>query len=373
MKFVIITHAIHKKKDANFFAYEPYVREMNLWCKYVTKLKIVAPLSLEPISTIEDKYKIENINLSKIPSFNIIGLKNKMRTLLITPFIIFKIFKAMFWANHIHLRCPGNIALLGCLVQIFFPLKKKTVKYAGNWDPNSKQPMSYRIQKKILSNTFLTRNCKVLVYGEWKNQSKNIIPFFTASYKEKEIIKIPQKNFSKLIKFIFVGAFSEGKQPILSVKIIEKLSQKYNVQLNMFGNGSQFDKVSDYVSENKLDSKVILHGNQCKEVIKKAYQESHFLIFISKSEGWPKVVAEAMFWKCLPISSNVSCVSYMLGNGKRGSVVKPESNFKDIIPIINNYIENEEQYQKQVLEAQKWSQNFTLDKFEKEIKKIIIN
>ena len=44
-------------------------------------------------------------------------------------------------------------------------------------------------------------------------------------------------------------------------------------------------------------------GIRVKENIKKAYKRAHFLVFISKSEGWPKVVAEAMFWKCLPIST----------------------------------------------------------------------
>jgi len=50
-------------------------------------------------------------------------------------------------ANHIHLRCPGNIGLLACLIQILFPNTPKTSKYAGNWDPNAKQPFTYKIQK----------------------------------------------------------------------------------------------------------------------------------------------------------------------------------------------------------------------------------
>lgn len=80
--------------------------------------------------------------------------------------------------------------MLGCLVQIFFPKKIKTAKYAGNWDPEAKQPLSYRIQRWVLSNTFLTRNIQVLVYGEWKQQTKNIKPFFTATYSKSEIIEL---------------------------------------------------------------------------------------------------------------------------------------------------------------------------------------
>ena len=58
------------------------------------------------------------------------------------------------------------------------PKTPKSAKYAGNWDPKSKKPWSYQLQQWILSNTFLTKNMKVLVYGVWDGQSQNIYPFF---------------------------------------------------------------------------------------------------------------------------------------------------------------------------------------------------
>ena len=374
MKFAIITHATHKVNDNKIYAYEPYIKEMNLWLQFVKEVKIVAPIINEEITVVESNYSLNNLEVDEIPLIDALTFKNKIISFLKLPYILYKIFKAMLWADHIHLRCPGNIGLLGCFVQIFFPTKNKTVKYAGNWDPNSKQPISYCIQKWIISNTFLTRNCKVLVYGNWENQSKNIIPFFTASYSKNEIISLPNKNTSALIKFIYVGTFSKGKQPLLSVKTIQKLHHKgYEVQLNMYGNGSEYYNINNFIKENNLDEVVFLKGNQPKEIVKKAYQESHFLIFISKSEGWPKVVAEAMFWKCLPISSKVSCVNYMLDNSKRGSVLKSDVNENEVVSEILYYLNNEDIYQKKVLEALTWSQKYTLDKFELEIKKILNN
>ena len=82
--------------------------------------------------------------------------------------------------------------MLGCFIQILFPNKPKTAKYAGNWDPKSSQPTSYRIQKWILNNTILTKNMQALVYGEWEGNSKNIKPFFTATYQEKEKVEAMQ-------------------------------------------------------------------------------------------------------------------------------------------------------------------------------------
>jgi hypothetical protein len=43
MKFLIITHVIHKRNGDQWFAYGPYVKEMNLWIRHVGEVTIVAP------------------------------------------------------------------------------------------------------------------------------------------------------------------------------------------------------------------------------------------------------------------------------------------------------------------------------------------
>lgn len=370
MKFLIITHTPHKILGNQIFAYEPYVREMNLWLENVTVTKVISPILKRSPRSIDTFYKSKKVNHINIPGINFIGIKNKIVSIFNLPFIFYKIFINCFWADHIHLRCPGNIGLMGCLVQLFFPNKIKTVKYAGNWDPKSKQPLSYRIQKWIVSNTFLTHNCKVLVYGKWEKQSKNIFPFFTATYKESDIITFPIKNLNDRIKIIFVGAFTKSKQPMLSIKATQELSRLgYNVELNMYGDGSEFETIKKYIENNNLGKLIFLHGNQEKEIIKKAFQEAHFLIFVSKSEGWPKVVAEAMFWGCVPISSIVSCIPYMLDYGKRGVLVNPVVD--EIIVSLEEYIFDENKYKIISNLAMDWSQKYTLDLFSKEIKTLI--
>ena len=53
MKFLIISHALHKTKDDVIFSYAPYVREMNIWLKYVDAVEVVAPLVSNTISEID--------------------------------------------------------------------------------------------------------------------------------------------------------------------------------------------------------------------------------------------------------------------------------------------------------------------------------
>ena len=370
MNFVIITHVDHKRQDNQYFGYDPYIREMNIWLKFVDKLIVVAPAKNSIPTAIESFYKHDRIDFREIPSFSFINLKEIVFALSRFPIIIYRIFSAMKNADHIHLRCPGNMGLLACFVQILFPKKKKTAKYAGNWDPKAKQPWSYKLQKHILNNTFLTRNIQVLVYGEWKNQSKNIKPFFTASYSEYEKEIVQKTTFDSAIHFIFVGSLVSGKNPMYAVKLIHELIKENDkVTLNIYGEGSERKSLEEYIRNNDLGNSIVLHGNQDKETIKKAYQKSHFSILPSKSEGWPKAIAEGMFWGCVPIATKVSCVPFMLDSGNRGILLKMdlEADTQQVISILKE----RQNFDLKSKLAQKWSQKYTTDSFETEIKKLL--
>ncbi|HMK06992.1 MAG TPA: hypothetical protein VK476_05635, partial [Flavobacterium sp.] len=130
MTFCIITHVPHGINDNRYFAYAPYVREMNIWLKYVDDVIVVAPLETMEQTAIHIDYD-KKIAFSSIPKMDLLSVKAIFSTLGNLPGTCLKIFKAMKSADHIHLRCPGNTGLLGCMIQIFFPRKTKTAKYAG--------------------------------------------------------------------------------------------------------------------------------------------------------------------------------------------------------------------------------------------------
>ena len=370
MTFCIISHVLHTEKDNIFFAYSPYVNEMNIWLKYVDNVIIVAPKSDFKLNPIHASYQQDHIHFVEAKKFSTLSFLGILEALAAVPSNCWYIFKAMRKADHIHLRCPGNIGLLGCIVQIGFPKKKKSAKYAGNWDPKSKQPLSYRLQKWILNNPFLTKNMQVLVYGEWENQSKNILPFFTATYSESEKMEVQPRALEKPIQFIFVGSFTKGKQPLYAIQLIKKIKENgTNVCLFLIGEGTERNALETFIKENNLESIVTIKGNQTREDIKNFYQNSHFLLLPSKSEGWPKVVAEAMFWGCVPIATKVSCIPTMLDNGNRGILLSENSHqdAKQIVQLCNN----QKEYNSKANLAMNWSCNYTLDLFESEIKKII--
>jgi glycosyltransferase involved in cell wall biosynthesis len=366
MTFVIITHVPHVIENNLFYAYAPYVREMNIWIRRLDKIIIVAPIASFGKSAIDIMYEHDNIEFVAIDSFDIMSIKSSLRSFLKTPLISGKIVKAMREADHIHLRCPGNIGLLGCFVQMFFPNIPKTAKYAGNWDPKAKQPWTYNLQQWILSNTFLTRNMQVLVYGDWKNSNSNIKSFFTASYKEEDKLPISNKVVKGCIDFIFVGALVKGKNPLYAIQLVEFLGKRrYDVRLRLYGEGIERAILEQYIIANQLETVIELQGNQSKDIVQKAYQNSHFVVLPSDSEGWPKAIAEGMFWGCVPLATPVSCLPFMLDEGKRGLLLDMdlEKDAKKTEILLNDQADFNAKSQN----ASNWSRNYTLDVFEREI------
>jgi glycosyltransferase involved in cell wall biosynthesis len=273
-------------------------------------------------------------------------------------------------AEHIHLRCPGNMGLIGCVAQVFFPQKMKSAKYAANWDLKSKQPFSYRIQQRLIRNTAVTKNMTGLVYGVWPNHTANIKPFFTASYTKDNMRPLIKKRLDHHIHLLFVGMLKPGKQPLLSAKVCHQLDNLHiPVTLHIYGEGSERQLLQKFIEEHKMQDKIILYGNQSQLILQDAYQKCQFLIFLSKSEGWPKAVAEAMWWGCLPITSAVSCVPEMIGYGERGETVG--SSVDEVSHAVMYYKSHPDVYHEKCIKAAAWARKYTLELFENEIQKII--
>ncbi len=394
MKFVVFSHAEHYLQEGRLFSYGPYVREMNLWISTFEEVEVVAPFSrknfrLPSICLISHS----NISLKPIPFLHykkssfFKNLSNSLK-------IVYRCYQEMKNADHIHLRCPGNVGMLAMMVSSLFPSTPKSVKYAGNWDPKSEQPLSYRFQKWWLSNTFLTRNAKVLVYGKWEGQSKNIIPFFTASFSASEIERV-EKDFKAPFRFLFCGSLSEGKQPLFAVELIHQLSNAgAEVRLDIYGEGPERKRLVRYIEKYELNGIVKLYGNQPQGVLKEAYRKAHFCLLPSKSEGWPKALAEGMFFGCIPVGTEISCVPWMLGAGSRGILLPPPTpippptppgplhtspkrgrsmggRVQEAVGRICSLMRDEEKMRRMSVMAREWSQEYTLEKFRDEIHKLL--
>lgn len=369
MRFLVITLAPTLLENGKYYSYAPYVKEMNLWFSQVDEVVIVSPTSYTQ-KLLKAPFKRNDIEVISIPDISFGTFSTILKSIGAFPIICIRLFKAMRQADHIHLRCPATIALIASFIQIFFASKKKTVKYAGNWSPKAKQPLSYRLQKWMLSNEFLSKNMSVLVYGNWQGQTKNIVPFFTATYRNSEVPPMRTPEFTHPIQVLFIGSLSSGKRPIYVLEWTKEcLAQGIDMHVHFYGDGKERARLEAYIATHKLENVVSLYGNQSTQVVQEAYQKSHFLILPSKSEGWPKVIAEAMFWGVIPLVTPISCVPWMLGGGARGIVL--DLDVSTDVSAFAKALKDRNRLKEMSLQGQQWSHQYTLDAFENSIKKLL--
>ena len=94
MRFAVITHVNHKLAKSFYYGYAPYVREMNIWFKYVDKVSIVAPLKRESsFSKMETPYKHHKLYFKKAPIFSLISIKEIFYTIVKFPVVLFRVWK----------------------------------------------------------------------------------------------------------------------------------------------------------------------------------------------------------------------------------------------------------------------------------------
>jgi glycosyltransferase involved in cell wall biosynthesis len=140
----------------------------------------------------------------------------------------------------------------------------------------------------------------------------------------------------------------------------------------MFGDGPLIDKVKSYLSQKNLQTSVFIYGNQPKEKVKEVVKQADFTILPSKSEGWPKAIAEGMFFGAIPISTKISCLPWILDYGNRGILIEP--NIESAVEAINTNLElGNEHLNNLSKKAMDWSQQFTVDRLEFEIKQMVMN
>lgn len=370
-RFLVVTHVVHTKHENGIYAYGPYVREMNLWFRHVDEVVIVAPMAARFPTAIEMSYSTgKQVTFITVPEFDIMTARSAVRTLLLLPWLAFRVIQGMSRADHIHLRCPGNMGFLGVVLSALFPWKAKTVKYAGNWDPTSQEAVSVRMQRRMLLHPLFKRRMHVLVYGEWQGMPGHVIPFFTASYSKHDAHVTCKDLTFQPASFVFVGSLEEGKRPRHAVDLAASVLQRgIDCTLDMYGDGSMRSRLEQYIDELHLGDCIRLYGAVSSDSISERLKSAHFVILLSRTEGWPKAVAEGMFHGTVPIVSGISCLPWMLDYGSRGIIDDGDMNrTTDAICAI---LGDPGAYDAMSRRAAAWSQRYTVEMFDEHIQNVL--
>jgi glycosyltransferase involved in cell wall biosynthesis len=312
MKLAIISHTPHYKKKGKISGWGSTVREVNHLLEIFDEIYHIAPLHNEdpPDSSIE--YQSDKIKFISLKPYGGEDIRQKFSILFTAPYNLKKInlvLKKFDREDWVQFRAP---TAMGLYVLPFLKIMNKSklwVKYAGNWkmeDP----PLSYRFQKWWLENNY--QGSKVTINGYWEGQKAHILDFQNPCFDKDELDRAGKtgaaKNFEGKLTLCFAGSLTANKGVDILLDALKMTEAKNDIEEMIFaGDGSERKKYEKAASE--INMKISFAGLLSRSELEKVYEKSHLIVLPSQSEGFPKVIAEAAAFGCVPVVSDVSSIS----------------------------------------------------------------
>lgn len=313
-KLVIISHTEHyKSANEQILGWGPTIKEVNYLGNYWEELIHIACLHDIEAPKSSLPYLKDNIHFVAIPTFGGKRILDKIQIIFKIPKIIYRIVVNIKDATEVQLRLPTSMGLFLLPLFSFFLPRKYTfwIKYAGNWEQEN-GPLSYRIQKWWLKKNLA--KCNVTINGFWPNQPSHCISFenpclFENDIRQAAIIR-ENKVFQSPFTFVFIGRLDEAKGIVRIIDALRHIPTNNIRTVHFIGdslNALDYRKRCEF-----LGNKVIFHGFLSSEKIHSILKQSDFLLLPSKSEGFPKVVAEAACYGVIPIVSDVGSITHYI-------------------------------------------------------------
>ena len=305
-----------------------------------------------------------------MPSVSKRGVINKVSVLFNYPVFAFHILRHFFSASHVHTRGPSHPAIIGILLSYLNTKKVFWHKFAGNWShPNP--PFTYRLQRKLLKSVNC-RNVYATVNGDW-DRSKHIVPFenpcLTNDDRAMGAEVALKKSFIPPFSFCFAGRVEAEKGIFRLIKAIEHYPDPALIEkIEIVGDGVGMAELKKLAA--KLPFPVTIHGSLTRKALFEIFMRNHFFVLPSDSEGFPKVIAEAANFGCIPIVSDVSCIGQYV-NGNNGYLWNASGgSFESFFASID--FKDSRALKSMSDQAYILAGSFTYDQFVAKLKKLII-
>lgn len=328
MKLLIVSHTPHYWRRGELVGWGPTIREVDQLASIFKEVVHLAPLHREAPPESALAYRSSRVQVQLVPRAGGEGLWSKLSILLAAPAHLRAMLRHFGQADIVHIRCPASISLIALLLlTVVRHPRQRWIKYAGNWCPGKREAWSYAFQRWWLKKGW--HRGVVTVNGQWADQPEFIHPFFNPCLNEQEQSEgralIASKRMERPVRLIFVGRLDHGKGVARALRVVAQL-QKMNceVVLDLVGDGKERPEFERLVDTLGITQQVVFHGWQSRTSLVSLYARAHLIVLPSSSEGWPKVLSEAMAFGAVPVASNVSSIPQYLQQFGVGKTFDPD-------------------------------------------------
>ena len=372
MRLAVVTHVVHYRWNGKIYAYGAYAREIEVWADLFHDVVIAAPVHEQ--TPPGDCIPLAHQNITVRPQIEAGGdsFQGKLGLLLALPAMIFRIAAALRGADAIHVRCPGNLGVLGAAIGPLFS-RNLVAKYAGQWTDYPGEARTTRWQKRLLRSRWFSG--PVTVYGKWPNMPEHVVPFFTSVLSSQQIgrARIAARRTSQEgpLRVLFVGRLSSAKNVDV---LLESLAQVRrlgsDVRCVIVGEGPERAALGSLCEKLKLGAVVEFTGGVDFDQMLGYFETSDALVLASETEGWPKAITEAMAFGLVCVGSNRGLVPQILSEG-RGIVVPPRD-VNALAAAIHNIATSRNEYAPMRERAADWAQQYSLEGLREALRNLLL-
>ena len=117
---------------------------------------------------------------------------------------------------------------------------------------------------------------------------------------------------------------------------------------------------------------IFFHGLINRRKLNKIYSKAHFIILPSASEGFPKVLAEAASFGCIPIIPKIDSILIHMSELNNNAIELKSTGERSILETINNLPNRKNIYLEISNNLRNYSELFTYEKFNRKIEEHFI-
>jgi glycosyltransferase involved in cell wall biosynthesis len=223
--------------------------------------------------------------------------------------------RAMARADAIHVRCPGSYGLLGAALAPRFS-RRVIAKYAGQWNGYAGERWPARVERALLRSRWW--HGPVTVYGQWPGEPPHIVPFFTSMMSGAQVehaaAAAARRQWHRPLRVLFCGLLEPRKRADALIEAVAIAGRRgLSTEVAIVGGGAERGTLEQQAHDAGVAHAVRFVGALPFERALEWYEWADCLVLPSQhSEGWPKVVAEAMAYGVLCIAVRHGQLASML-------------------------------------------------------------
>ncbi len=230
--------------------------------------------------------------------------------------------------------------LENCVIHTFVASRGLKIKYVSSLRNNP-----YMLSKKerrrtdfitALADAHFVQNHMQKEYYSKAIQKKT---FIVTNPVSDAFIENEKQYRNDIKKIVAVGRLNEQKNYYMLIDAMKIVLKEFSdIQLEIYGEGSEEDKLKQYINDNGLENNIHLMGRS--EDIKSVYNNSDVYVMTSDYEGMPNSLLEALTFGMPSISTDCPTgPSELIEDGVNGYLV-PMGDSKVLAERLIDYIKN---------------------------------